>query len=102
VGTNKVTTYCARDDQHKEEILAGLPANAKVSIGRFKGLGEMDPPVLKQTTLNPATRTMLKVQIDSNLEADRVFVELLGKEASHRYRFLMESAQLAVVEDLDV
>lgn len=102
VGTNKVTTYWARDDQHKEEILAGLSPNAKWSIGRFKGLGEMDPPVLKQTTLNPATRTMLKVQIDSNLEADRVFVELLGKEASHRYRFLMESAQLAVVEDLDV
>jgi len=95
-------TYWARDDAHMEEILAKLPTNAKPEVGRFKGLGEMDPDVLKKTTLAPASRTLLKVQIDSNLEADRVFVELLGKDAAHRYRFLMESAQLTVVEDLDV
>ncbi len=94
--------FWARDDQHKEEILAGFPANAKYEVSRFKGLGEMDAPVLRDTTLAPDKRTLLKVQIDSTLEADRVFVELLGKDAAHRYRFLMESAQLAVVDDLDV
>jgi DNA gyrase/topoisomerase IV subunit B len=95
-------TFWARDDAHKEEILSGLKANAKPEVSRFKGLGEMDAPVLGKTTLDPKNRTLLKVQIDSNLDADRVFVELLGKDPSQRYRFLMDSAQLAVVEDLDV
>jgi DNA gyrase subunit B len=95
-------TFWARDDAHKEEILAGLKANAKPEVSRFKGLGEMDAKVLAQTTLEPKNRTLLKVQIDSNLDADRVFVELLGKDPAQRYRFLMDSAQLAVVEDLDV
>jgi DNA gyrase/topoisomerase IV subunit B len=95
-------THWARDDAHKEEILAGLRANAKPQITRFKGLGEMNAEVLGETTLNPRTRTLLKVQIDSNLEADKVFVELLGKDASERQRIVMEKAALVEVEDLDV
>jgi DNA gyrase subunit B len=95
-------THWARDDEHKEEILAGLRANAKVDITRFKGLGEMPFRVLAETTLHPRTRTLLKVQIDSNLEAHDAFRELLGKEAEHRYRFIMEKADQAVAEDLDV
>jgi DNA gyrase/topoisomerase IV subunit B len=95
-------TYWARDDAHKEEILAGLRANARPEITRFKGLGEMDAKVLAETTLDPRKRTLLQVQIDSNLEADRTFVSLLGKDPGERYRFIMESAALAVVEELDV
>jgi DNA gyrase/topoisomerase IV subunit B len=95
-------TFWARDDAHKEEILAGLRANAKVEVTRFKGLGEMDAEVLKATTLNARTRTLLQVQIDSNLEADKMFVELLGKDPSQRYRFIMDSSALAVAEELDV
>jgi DNA gyrase/topoisomerase IV subunit B len=95
-------THWARDDAHKEEILASLRANAKPEISRFKGLGEMDPKVLAETTLDPRHRTLLKVQIDSNLEADKTFVELLGKEPASRYRFIMDSAALAAVEDLDI
>lgn len=95
-------TYWARDDAHKEEILAGLRANAKPEITRFKGLGEMDAKVLAETTLDPRKRTLLQVHIDSNLEADRTFVSLLGKDPSERYRFIMESAALAVAEELDV
>ncbi|MCX7699386.1 MAG: DNA topoisomerase IV subunit B, partial [Gemmataceae bacterium] len=95
-------TFWARDDAHKEEILAGLRANAKPEITRFKGLGEMDAKVLAETTLDPRKRTLLQVQIDSNLEADRMFVSLLGKDPSERYRFIMESAALAVAEELDV
>jgi DNA gyrase subunit B len=95
-------TFWARDDAHKEEILSGLRANAKPEISRFKGLGEMDADVLKETTLDPRKRTLLKVNIESNLDADKTFVELLGKEPAHRYRWIMDSAALAVVEELDV
>ena len=71
-------------------------------MSRFKGLGEMDPKVLKETTLDPRVRTLLKVEIDSNLEADKTFVDLLGKDPGQRYRFIMDSAALAVAEELDV
>src|SRR5207253_1143777 len=95
-------TFWARDDNHKEEILASLRANTKPMVSRFKGLGEMDAKVLKETTLDRRVRTLLQVAIDSNLEADKTFVELLGKEPASRYRFIMDSAALAVVEELDV
>jgi DNA gyrase/topoisomerase IV subunit B len=95
-------THWARDDAHLEEIKAGLRANTKYEQSRFKGLGEMDPEVLAATTLDPKTRTLLRVQIDSNLETDKTFVDLLGKDPSQRYRFIMEKANLAAVEDLDV
>jgi DNA gyrase/topoisomerase IV subunit B len=95
-------THWARDDAHKEEILAELRANAKPEVSRFKGLGEMDAKVLAETTLDPRYRTLLRVNIESNLEADSTFVELLGKDPAQRYRFIMDSAALAVVEELDV
>jgi len=95
-------THWARDDAHKEEILARLKAGAKYEITRFKGLGEMDAKVLAETTLDSRKRTLLQVQIDSNLEADKMFVELLGKDPALRYRFIMDSAALALAEELDV
>jgi DNA gyrase/topoisomerase IV subunit B len=95
-------THWGRDDEHKEEILAGLRANAKPVITRFKGLGEMDAKDLARTTLDPRNRTLLKVEIDSNLDAHDAFRELLGKEAEHRYRFIMEKADQAIAEELDV
>jgi len=95
-------TLWARDDAHKEEILERLRENAKPEITRFKGLGEMDAKVLGETTLDPKKRTLLQVQVDSNLEADKMFVELLGKDPAQRYRFIMDSAAMAVAEELDV
>src|SRR5262249_19581352 len=95
-------TYWARDDAHKEEILAGLRANAKPEVSRFKGLGEMDAKELAVTTLDPRNRTLLQVHIDSNLETDKTFVDLLGKDPAQRYRFIMDSAQLAAADELDV
>jgi DNA gyrase/topoisomerase IV subunit B len=95
-------TFWARDDAHKEEILDSLRANAKPEIKRFKGLGEMNAKELAETTLDPRRRILLQVSIDSNLEADSTFVELLGKEPAQRYRFIMDSAALAVAEELDV
>ncbi len=90
----------AQDDAHKEEILAGLPANRKPEIGRFKGLGEMTANQLKETTLDPKTRTLLAVDVDSLVEADQTFSQLLGKDASERYKIIMSEANL--VDDLDV
>jgi DNA gyrase/topoisomerase IV subunit B len=95
-------TFWARDDAHLEEIKASLRANAKYEVSRFKGLGEMDPKVLAETTLDPRNRTLLQVQIDSNLETDKTFVVLLGKDPATRQQFIMEKAALAVAEELDV
>ena len=95
-------THWAMDDEHKEKIVAGLRANAKVEITRFKGLGEMDAKVLYATTLDPRYRVLLKVEIESNLEANDAFRELLGKDAESRYRFIMERAEQTIVDDLDV
>ena len=90
----------ARDDGDKEEILSSLPENRKVDVQRFKGLGEMNADQLKETTLDPATRMLLCVDIDSAVEADATFSQLLGKDASERYRIIMDEA--AEVEDIDV
>jgi DNA gyrase subunit B len=95
-------THWARDDEDKERLLAGLRANAKPEITRFKGLGEMMPDVLAKTTLDPRERTLLQVNIDSNLEADKTFVELLGKEPASRYKFIIDHALQAEVDELDV
>jgi DNA gyrase/topoisomerase IV subunit B len=95
-------THWARDDAHLEEIKATLRANAKYEVSRFKGLGEMDPKVLAETTLDPRQRTLLQVHIDSNLETDKTFVVLLGKDPTTRQQFIMEKAALAVAEELDV
>jgi len=95
-------THWAKDDEHKEQILAGLRANAKYEITRFKGLGEMDAKVLFKTTLDPKSRTILKVQIESLLEANDAFRQLMGKDADARYEYIMKMANQAAAEDLDV
>jgi DNA gyrase/topoisomerase IV subunit B len=94
-------THWARDDEHKAKILAGLRANAKYEVSRFKGLGEMDPDVLAATTLDPRHRTLLKVEIDSLLDTDRSFVDLLGKDPSQRQRFVLDRAATIKAGDLD-
>ena len=92
--------HYAQTDLHKEEILAGLGPNRKYGVSRFKGLGEMPPQYLKETTLDPASRILLRVDIDHQLEADKTFHDLLGKEASTRYEIIMNEANL--VEELDI
>ncbi|TWT63889.1 DNA gyrase/topoisomerase IV subunit B [Rubinisphaera italica] len=99
ITTSKESMY-ALDDMHKEQILASLAANRKVEISRFKGLGEMDASQLKETTLDPAKRVLLKVEIESQVDADETFHQLFGKDASERYRIIMSESALA--DDLDV
>ena len=73
---------------------------AKPDITRFKGLGEMMPRVLWDTTMNPKTRRLLRVMIVDQLITDRIINELMGKDASARFRFIMDRAEEA--EELDV
>ncbi len=93
-------TFYAQDDAHKEEILASLPANRKPEIDRFKGLGEMNSDQLKETTLDPSQRILLRVDIENLVDADATFHQLLGKDASERYRIIMDEATFA--DDLDL
>lgn len=98
-------TFWAKDDVHKEELLEEVRKkrpNAKPDITRFKGLGEMMPKVLAETTLDPRKRTLLRVDIDSLIEADKTFTALLGRDPSTRYQFIMESASQVDTEELDV
>ena len=90
----------AQDDAEKEEIVASLPSNRKADVFRFKGLGEMDASQLKETTLNKKTRVLLRVDIESQVDAHNTFHQLLGKDASERYKVIMEEASFA--DDLDL
>jgi len=94
-------TYWALDDAHRDRLLK-LHANGRGTpeITRFKGLGEMMPKVLWETTLNPRTRRLLRVDIADQIVTDRVINELMGKDPSARFRFIMERAEDAV--ELDV
>ncbi len=94
-------SHWALDDAHRDRILK-QHGNGRGSpeITRFKGLGEMMPKVLWETTLNPKTRRLLRVEITDQIVTDRVINELMGKDASARFRFIMERAEEA--EELDV
>ena len=92
-------THWALDEDQKTSIIKKA-GRATPEITRFKGLGEMMPKVLWETTLNPRTRRLLKVEIADHLVTDRVINELMGKDASARFRFIMDRAEDAV--ELDV
>jgi DNA gyrase subunit B len=94
-------TYWALDDAHRDRILKQHGnGRSNPEITRFKGLGEMMPKVLWETTLNPKTRRLLRVEISDQIVTDRVINELMGKDASARFRFIMERAEEA--QELDV
>jgi DNA gyrase/topoisomerase IV subunit B len=86
------STHWALDEAAKARILGKLPGNVKPDIQRFKGLGEMMPEMLKQTTLDPKRRTLLRVVVDDAAETDRLLGDLMGKDAQARFRFIMERA----------
>ena len=93
-------THWALDDKHKDDIVKKIGGRGKPEITRFKGLGEMMPKVLWETTLNPRTRRLLRVDIADQIVTDRVINELMGKDASARFRFIMDRAEDA--QELDV
>jgi topoisomerase-4 subunit B len=92
----------ARDDAHKEELLASTFKGKSPEISRFKGLGEMMPAQLKETTMDPATRTMARVTVPRAEEQVADLVEaLMGRKPESRFRFIQENAEFALA-DLDV
>jgi topoisomerase IV subunit B len=86
----------ARDDEHRAEIEANEFKGKKVDVGRFKGLGEMNPNQLRETTMDPATRSMLRVTLPQEYE-ERAQVRdlvdrLMGRNPEHRFTFIQENA----------
>jgi topoisomerase-4 subunit B len=97
--------FYARDDKHKAEILKKeFHANAKVEIGRFKGLGEMMASQLKETTMDPRKRTLLRVNVVENdrKATDKSVERLMGNKPEARFEFIQERAEFASEELLDV
>ncbi len=95
-------TLYARDDAHKDELLKTVfGGRGKVDIGRFKGLGEMLPGQLKETTMDPKRRTLLRVEVENDPEGTADAVKrLMGNNPEARFRFIQDNAEFA--EDLDI
>ena len=103
--SNKGNIHYAMDDADRARIMKEhFKGNQKVEMTRFKGLGEMNPAQLKETTMNPATRTLARVTLPATLDDEMgpadLINTLMGKKAELRFRFIQENA--AFVEELDI
>jgi len=98
VKSGKEETYCY-NEKERDEAIARL-GKKSVQVQRYKGLGEMNPDQLWKTTMNPETRTLLKVSSDDAVEADRIFTILMGEQVEPRRQFIEENA--LTVRNLDI
>ncbi|MEQ8710882.1 MAG: DNA topoisomerase IV subunit B [Rhodospirillales bacterium] len=98
----------ARDDAHKDELMSNgtFRSNGKIEISRFKGLGEMPPPQLRETTMNKATRQLLKVNVpttddrSAQRDTEQLVDDLMGRNPEKRFNFIQDRARF--VEDIDI
>jgi len=101
--THGAKSIYARDDKHRDQLLkTEFKANAKVEVSRFKGLGEMMPAQLKETTMKPGARTLIQVRTaeDAKRETEDMVERLMGKKPELRFQFIQENAQF--VTEVDV
>jgi DNA gyrase subunit B len=94
--------YYCYNDRERDQVIAGFGENAKYDIQRFKGLGEMMPQQLWDTTMNPESRTLKQVEIEDAAEADRVFTVLMGDRVAPRREFIETYGSKLNLTDLDI
>ena len=90
----------ALDDEELERILAGFDGRKGVQVQRYKGLGEMNPEQLWETTMDTSKRTLLQVHMEDALESNEIFTILMGEKVEPRRKFIEEHA--ARVGNLDI
>ena len=96
-------TFYASNEEQKEKLFSELSKDKKkIEVGRFKGLGEMTPAQLKETTMNLNTRVLYKVSIDDFNNIDTIVDNLMGKNPEKRFQFIQDQALSREKQDIEL